>query len=65
MDKPIIFACGSQNMNCLFGPILLNLHPLPFFLYKWHILNLMNEEWRKEGKNGKKKKLIKKILIKQ
>jgi len=25
----------------------------------------MNEEWRKEGKNGKKKKLIKKILIKQ
>jgi hypothetical protein len=35
------------------------------FLYKWHILNLMNEEWRKEGKNGKKKKLIKKSLIKQ
>jgi hypothetical protein len=25
------------------------------FVFKWHILNLMNEEWRKEGKNGKKK----------
>jgi hypothetical protein len=34
------------------------------FVFKWHILNLMNEEWRKKEKMEKKQS-HKKSLIKQ